>query len=190
MLGAPDVVAPASTRAIHHRLPAISSSLARRRGPPLLVGWLALAAPLGAQARPPLSIAADSTGALSAVRAVDIRQLCRCPVVLVDSIVRRSPKIRMFEVLEGPPAFRLPAAAVAGLRLAGHRTVPTSLRTITAAHRDTALLAVQQIPTPPPNARYLVVVTPPTGIAAAFLVALFHQRSAWRVGDVRSVLEP
>jgi hypothetical protein len=127
---------------------------------------------------------------LSAVRAVDIRQLCRCPVVLVDSIVRRSAKIRMFEVLEGSPAFALTGSAVAALRLAGHRAVPTGLKTITAAHRDTALLAVQQIPTPLPNARYLVVVTPPTGITAAFLVALVQQRSAWRVGGVRSVLEP
>jgi hypothetical protein len=156
----------------------------------LVAGSLALASSAASQARPPLSLAADSTGALSAVRAVDIRQLCRCPVVLIDSIVRRSPKSRIFAVLDGPPAFALGRSAIAALKLAGHRAVPTSLRTITAARRDTALLAVQQVPTPPPNARYLVVVTPPTGIAAAFQVSLVERRSAWRVEGVRAVLEP
>ncbi len=151
---------------------------------------LGLASRSESQARPPLVVTTDSTGALSAIRAIDLRQICRCPVVLIDSVVRRSPRIRIFEVLEEPPAFRLSPAAIASLRLTGHRAIGTALVSLTAARKDTALLAAQQVPTPPPNARFLVAVTPPTGITAAYLVSLSRRRAAWRVEGVRSVLEP
>jgi hypothetical protein len=144
----------------------------------------------GAQARPPLSPTTDSTGVLSAIRAVDLRQLCRCTVVLVDSVVRRSGRLRIFEVLDEPPAFRLDAAALASLRLAGHRVIGTRLRSMTEARKDTAALAAQEVPTASPNARFLIAVTPPTGIASAFLVTLVRRKTLWRIEGVRSVLEP
>ena len=149
-----------------------------------------LDAPAAAQARVPLSLAADPSGVLSAIRAVDLRQLCACPVVLVDSIVHRSPRLKMFDVLDGPAAGRLGATELGKLALARHRPVGTRLRTMTAARRDTALLAAQLVPTTAPAARVLVVVTPPNGITAAFLVSLAPRRASWLVSGVQAVYEP
>src|SRR2546427_12362518 len=82
-----------------------------------------------AQARPPLDLQSDSTGVLSAIRAVDLRQLCRCRTVMLDSIVRRAPGVRVFGFLGELPAFALSSGDVGNLRLAGHHVVRTSLRT-------------------------------------------------------------
>jgi hypothetical protein len=161
----------------------------------LLLLTLTPRAELIAQARPPVPIASDSTGVLSAIRAIDIRQVCRCPVVLVDSTVRRSPNLKVFGLLSQPVAFRLTTGEVARLGLARHRAVPAALTTITLARPDTALLVAQVVPTRPPGARVLVVVTPPNGLTASFLVSLIARgpsprRASWRVTGVRSVYEP
>jgi hypothetical protein len=158
----------------------------------LLLALVAAVVPTAAagQARPPLPRAADSTGVLSAIRAIDLRQVCRCPVVLIDTTVRRSPRLRMFSVLDQPRAFGLGARDVARLAPARHRAIPAALRTMTAPRRDTALLAAQVVPTRAPGARVLVVVTPPEGVTVAFLVSLSPRRSSWLVEGVRAVYEP
>ena len=142
------------------------------------------------QARPPLPVVADPTGVLTAIRAIDLRQLCRCPTVMLDSMVRRAARIKMFEILSEPPGFSLSAADAGRLRLAGHRVVRTSLRTITRAARDSALVAVAALSPGRGSSRVLVVVTPPNGITSAFVVSLRRERAEWRVEGTRAVYEP
>jgi hypothetical protein len=148
--------------------------------------------PAGAvgQARPPLPRTVDSTGVLSAVRAVDVRQVCRCPIVMVDTAVRRSAALKMFSVLEQPVAFRLGKEDVALLAPTRHRAVPAALRSMTAMRRDTAFLAIQLVPTRPPEVRVMVVVAPPEGITVAYLVTLAPRRASWLVQGVQAVYEP
>jgi hypothetical protein len=150
---------------------------------------LTLAPAMAGQARPPLSLAADSSGVLSAIRGIDYLQLCRCPTLLLDSVVRRGPRARVYEVVHEPPAFILDAAAVGRLRLARHRVVRTALRAITRKGRDTLFMAVQLIQ-PGPGRRVLVVATPPNGITIAYLVSLERHRASWRIRDVRTVYDP
>jgi hypothetical protein len=162
----------------------------RRRGVGLGVG-LALASGIAVgQARVPLPVAGDSSGVLSAIRVVDLRQLCRCPIVRLDSIVRRGPRARMFEVLDQAQAFALSAADVARLRLARHQVVRSALRSMTTPARDTVLVAVQLVGPGGGSPRVLVVATPPTGVTAAYLVTLGRHRASWRVADLRSIYEP
>lgn len=120
------------------------------------LGFL-LAQPARAQARVPLPVAADSSGVLSAIRAIDLRQLCRCPTLVLDSMVRRAPKVRMFDVLEERPAFVLSAAGVA------------------------------LVPPGQDARQVLILVGPPNGVAAGHLVGLEIHRAAWRVLQVRNV---
>jgi len=162
----------------------------RARGTLAVGGPFVAAGVLALQARPPLSLAADPTGVLTAIRAIDIRQLCRCPTVMLDSLVRRANRARMFEVLSEPVEFSLSAADAGRLRLARHRVVRTALRTITRAAPDSALLAVAALPANPGGSRVLVVVTPPSGITSAYLVSLRRERTVWRVEGTRAVFEP
>jgi len=143
-----------------------------------------------AQARLPLPVANDSSGVLSAIRAIDVRQLCQCPTVALDTLVRRGPRARMFGVLEQLPAFALSAQDLGRLRLARHRVVATALRTITRAARDTAFMAVQLVQGGSGDRQILVVVSPPNGTTTAYLVMLTRHRDAWRVRTVRNIYEP
>jgi hypothetical protein len=143
-----------------------------------------------AQARPPLPIASDTTGALTAIRVIDLRQLCRCPTVLLDSTVRQGTRLSMYDILDQPAAFALTADDLARIRPARHRIVGTMLRTMTRTARDTAFLAVQRLPPGRSARRYLVVVTPPNGVTAAYTVALVRHRGSWRVEGLQSVYEP
>ncbi len=143
--------------------------------------------PAAAQARVPLPMAVDSSGVLSAIRAVDLRQLCRCPTVILDSMVRRAPRVRMFDVLEERPAFALTAADVGRLRLARHRVVRSALRSVLGRARDTVFMGVALVP-PGQYARQVVIlVGPPSGVAAGYLVGLEIHRAAWRVLQVQNV---
>ena len=146
-----------------------------------------LGQPAGAQARVPLSVAADTSGVLSAIRAIDLRQLCRCPTVVLDSVVRRAPRVRMFDVLEERPAFALTAADVGRLRLARQRVVRSSLRTVLGGARDTVFMGVALVPPGQYARQVLILVGPPNRIAAGYLVGLEVHRSAWRVLQVRNV---
>ena len=148
--------------------------------------WL-LGQPALAQARVPLPVAADSSGVLSAIRAVDLRQLCRCPTVVLDSMVRRAPRVRMFDVLEEPPAFPLTTLDVSRLRLARQRVVRSALRTVLGRARDTVFMGVALVPPGQYARRVLILVGPPDGVAAGFLVGLEIHRAAWRVLQVRNV---
>jgi hypothetical protein len=158
----------------------------------LLESWIAVglvaacASTAPAQARPPLAAADDSSGVLSAIRAIDLRLLCRCPVVRLDSVVRRGSRTGMFGVLERPAAFVLTEADAGKLRLARHRVVRSGLRSITDVRGDTALMAVQQLR----PGSVLVVVTPPNGSTAAYLVSLVIRRGAWRVMGHQALYEP
>ncbi len=148
--------------------------------------WL-LGQPAAGQARVPLSVAADSSGVLSAIRAIDLRQLCRCPTVILDSMVRRAPRVRMFDVLEERPAFALTAADVGRLKLARQRVVRSALRTVLGRARDTVFMGVAVVP-PGQYARQVVIlVGPPNGVAAGYLVGLEIHRAAWRVLQVQNV---
>ncbi len=156
------------------------------------VAWLLVAlwpAQAPAQARPPLPVAVDSSGVLSAIRAVDLRQLCRCPTVMLDSVVRRGPRVSMFELVHEPAAFILSAADVARLDLARHRVRRTAVRSMSRFARDTAFL-VAQIMTGRPNPQVLLSVAPATRVTAAFLVSLRRDRGRWRVDGTRSVFDP
>jgi hypothetical protein len=153
----------------------------------LMTCWIGRSA---AQSRPPLSQAADPTGVLSAIRAVDIRQLCRCPVVALDSTVRNAKRPRMFEVLGDPPAFVLSGADVGRLRLAGYRVVRTKLRAMTDAARDTALMAVARLPATGAGSPILIVIAPPNGVTAAYVVTVRRERAAWLVTGRRTVFDP
>lgn len=144
---------------------------------------------LGAQARPPLPVAVDSSGVLTAIRAVDLRQLCRCPTVMLDSVVRRGPRISMFELVHEPAGFVLSAADVARLDLARHRVRRTAVRSMSRYARDTAFM-VAQVLTGRPNPQVLLSVAPPTRITAAYLVSLRRDRGRWRVDGTRSVFDP
>ncbi len=146
-----------------------------------------LAQPARAQARVPLPVAADSSGVLSAIRAIDLRQLCRCPTLVLDSMVRRAPKVRMFDVLEERPAFALSAADVARLRLARQRVVRSALRTVLGRARDTVFMGVALVPPGQYARQVLILVGPPNGVAAGYLVGLEIHRAAWRVLQVRNV---
>lgn len=156
----------------------------------VMAGVLGLAPVATAQARLPLPVASDSSGVLSAVRSIDVRQLCRCPIVALDSLVRRGPRARLFGVLEQPPAFALSSQDIGRLRLARSRVVATELRTITRKARDTAFMAVQLVQQGDGDRRILVVVNPPSGITTAYLVTLVRHREAWRVMSRRNVYEP
>ena len=145
---------------------------------------------LAGQARPPLAVAQDTSGVLSAIRAIDLRQLCRCRTVQLDSTVRTDPKIGLFEVLYGRSVGVLSAVETARLNLAGKRVVRTALRSIHDATAGTVLMAVQHVPTPSPRRRILVVVTPPSKITTAYLVTLIPRRTAWAVEGVRAVYDP
>lgn len=143
--------------------------------------------PAAGQARVPLSVAADSSGVLSAIRAIDLRQLCRCPTVILDSMIRRAPRVRMFDVLEERPAFALTAADVGRLRLARYRVVRSALRTVLGRARDTVFMGVALVP-PGQYARQVVIlVGPPSGVAAGYLVGLEIHRGAWRVLQLQNV---
>lgn len=142
------------------------------------------------QARPPLAIAVDSTGVLSAIRATDLRQLCRCPVVRLDTIIRQSSRLSMFDILDGRPLRALTASETGQLRLARHRIERTALRTMLDVSPDKALMAVQVVPTPAPRRRVLVSVTPPSKATRAFLVSLVPDRDRWRVEGIQTVYEP
>ena len=148
--------------------------------------WL-LGQPAAGQARVPLPVAADSSGVLSAIRAVDLRQLCRCPTLVLDSMVRRAPRVRMFDVLEERPAFALTAADVARLRLAGRRVVRSALRTVLGRARDTVFMGVALVPPGQYTRQVVILVGPPNGVAAGYLVGLEIHRAAWRVLQVRNV---
>ncbi len=146
-----------------------------------------LAQPARAQARVPLPVAVDSAGVLSAIRAIDLRQLCRCPTLVLDSMVRRAPRVRMFEVLEERPAFALTAADVGRLRLARHRVVRSALRTVLGRARDTVFMGVATVPPGQYARQVLILAGPPNGMAAGYLVGLEVHRGAWRVLQVRNV---
>lgn len=148
---------------------------------------LLLAQPAAAQARVPLPVAVDSAGVLSAIRAIDLRQLCRCPTLVLDSMVRRAPRVRMFDVLEERPAFALTAADVGRLRLARQRVVRSALRTVLGRARDTVFMGVALVPPGRYARQVLILVGPPDGVAAGYLVGLEIHRSAWRVLQVRNV---
>ena len=150
------------------------------------VAWLVVQ-PAAAQARVPLPVVADSSGVLSAIRAVDLRQLCHCPVLVLDSMVRRAPRVRMFDVLEERPAFALRAADAGRLRLARQRVVRSALRTVLGRARDTVFMGVALVPPGEYARRVLILVGPPNGVAAGFLVGLEIHRAAWRVLQVRNV---
>jgi len=154
---------------------------------PLSIALLLASRLAGAQARVPLPVAADSSGVLSAIRAVDFRQLCRCPTVVLDSMVRRAARVRMFEVLQERPAFSLTAADVSRLRLARHRVVRSSLRTVLGAARDTVFVGVAIVPPGRFVRQVLILAGPPNGVAAGYLVGLEVHRAAWRVLQVRNV---
>jgi len=145
-----------------------------------------------AQARPPLDLQSDSTGVLSAIRAVDLRQLCRCRTVMLDSMVRRAPEVRVFGFLGELPAFALTSGDVGNLRLAGHRVVRTSLRTLGNGAPDTAFMAVQLVVAGPggPTRQIVVIATPPDAMTVAYLVTLVPHKRVWRVQALRHVLEP
>ena len=149
-------------------------------------GWL-LGQPAAAQARVPLPVVADSSGVLSAIRAVDLRQLCRCPILVLDSMVRRAPRVRMFDVLEERPAFALTAADVGRLRLARQRVVRSALRTVLGRARDTVFMGVAVVPPGQYTRQVVILVGPPNGVAAGYLVGLEIHRAAWRVLQVRNV---
>ena len=152
---------------------------------------IVLAATTPAQARPELTPATDSTAVLTAIRAIDLRQLCRCPVVLLDTTVRRLQAARIFEVTSGPAMFTLNAADRAALRLsAGRKVVGTSLRVITGRRRDTAVVAVGRLSSEGSTRRVLVVVTPPSGPTAGFLVSVALTKRGWRTLGVQSVYDP
>src|SRR5881409_3366672 len=123
-----------------------------------------------AQARPPLDLQSDSTGVLSAIRAVDLRQVCRCRTVMLDSMVRRYPGVRVFGFLSEPPAFPLSSGDVGSLRLAGHQVVRTALRTLGDGAPDTAFMAVQLVTGGPggPTRKIVVVATPPDAMTVAY----------------------
>jgi len=149
-----------------------------------------VARPAVAQARAPLPVAVDTSGVLSAIRVIDLRQLCRCPTVKLDSIVRRGTRLSMFEVLNGARAFVFSAADVALLKLAHHRVIRTALPNMTSPARDSVAVAVQLFKAAGADRRILVVATPPNGVTAAWLVSLTPHRSAWRTTSIRSVYEP
>ncbi len=152
--------------------------------------WGAASSPVAvAQSRVPLPLAVDSSGVLSAIRAIDVRQLCRCRVVMLDSIVRRSAKVTMYEIVFQPAAFPLRAADRSRLGLAGHRVVGTALRSMTRIGRDTAFMAVQ-IVSGRPGRQVVVSVSPPSGRTAAFLVSLTPHRNSWRITGYQSVYDP
>jgi len=164
--------------------------------PTLLISWLfavGLVAPVRAasgQARPPLTMADDSTGVLSAIRTIDFRQLCRCPTVVLDSVVRTARRISMFSVLDHPRWLVLSDGDVAKLRLARHRVRRSAIGKVTRRGRDSVFVATQMVAANDTARRVLLVATPPSGTTQAFLVALSARKGRWRVQGVRSVLEP
>jgi len=159
---------------------------------PVLLGVAALliASPLVGQARPPLTVAADSTGVLSAIRAVDLRQLCRCPQVVLDSTVRISRQVRVYDVLQQPAAGVISAADAGKLQLAGRRASRSAFRFVTRRGPDSVFVAVQLVPPLGARRRVLMVATPPNGITSAYLVSLEQHRGRWRVMSTTAVLDP
>ncbi|MGE0551796.1 MAG: hypothetical protein AB7R55_00065 [Gemmatimonadales bacterium] len=165
-------------------------------GPVVLTGWLlalGLALPAevaSGQARPPLALSDDSTGVLTAIRAIDFRQLCRCPTVVLDSVVRTARRISMFSVLDHPPWLVLSDGDVARLRLARHRVRRSAIGKVTRKGRDSVFVATQMVAANDTARRVLLVATPPSGTTEAYLVALATRKGRWRVQGVRAVLEP
>jgi len=145
-----------------------------------------------AQARSGLPVRLDPTGALSAIRAIDYRQLCRCSTVLVDSVVRVAPGLQVFGVLGQPVASVLTPGDVARLKLARHRAVRAGFEILPKGSKGNVSVIAQVVgdPRSSPERRVAVVATPPNGIMATYLTRMTVRRGAWRVFDVRTVLEP
>jgi len=147
-------------------------------------------APARAQARPPLSVADDSTGVLSAIRAIDYRQVCRCPTVMLDSTVRQDSRVSMFRILARRPWRVISEDDADRLRLARHRVSRTNLTVMTQKGPDSVFVATQLVAANDSARRLLVVATPPSGTTEAFLVTLLIRRERWRVVGVRSTYDP
>jgi len=170
----------------------MTDSRPRLTGLASLLLALALAPAARAQARAGLPVRLDSTGALSAIRAIDYRQLCRCATVTVDSLVRVAPRLQVFGVLGQPVATVLSSADVARLHLARHRSVRSGFQTLPRGEKGQALVIVQIVGDPRSTAerRVAVVATPPNGLTTAYLTRMTVRRGAWRVYQVRTVLDP
>lgn len=160
------------------------------RNQTLIALGLLVPAVSSAQARPPLPLAADSAGVLSALRAVDLRQLCRCRTVRLDSTVRIAERVGMFGALRGRVAGTISAADGGRLNLAGKRVIRTALGSLHDTADDVVIVAVQQVPTPRPRRQILIVANPPTGTAHAYLVTLIPRRTRWSVEQVQAVYDP
>ena len=92
----------------------------------------------------------------------------------------------MFGFLGELPAFALTSGDVGNLRLAGHRVVRTSLRTLGNGAPDTAFMAVQLVVAGPggPTRQIVVIATPPDAMTVAYLVNVVSVQLAARVNNV------
>ncbi len=93
----------------------------------------------------------------------------------------------MFDVLDERAAFALTAADVDRLRLARQRVIRSSLRTVLGRARDTVFMGVALVPPGQYTRRVVILVGPPNGVAAGYLVGLEIHRAAWRVLQIRNV---
>lgn len=145
-----------------------------------------------AQARPGLSIPADPSGVLTAIRAIDFRQLCHCPTVVVDSLIRLADGPQVFGFFALPVAGPLTADAAAQLRLARHRVERSAFSALPGGEADRVFVFLQIVGDPGsrPERRVAVIVTPPDGITKILRVRLVEHRGAWRALEVHNVLAP